>query len=186
MATAGATRLDTVLAQWHWRTRATAWADADAAELLVAFEQVTLAELPATAKRPGRPASGDRRGVTMVADLLDQGFVLLDAEPHRELVLGQIGQFWRGGSTTAVPLDGQASFVAFAEPGYAKAAFSLRAQPLDRGAMISVETRLAATDVRTHRQFNRFWLAGSWTSPAGHQQLLDTVRRRATVVVGAS
>ena len=63
---------------------------------------------------------------------------------------------------------------------YAKAAFALRAEPLDRGTMISVESRVSATDDHTRREFNRYWLVGSWASPAGHHQLLDTVRRRAS------
>ncbi len=180
MATIGSTQLAAVLPQWHWRSRATAWADAAAAEVFLAFEQVTLAELPGTAELRLHQAGGDRSGVTMLADLLDQGFVLLSEEPDRELVLGRVGQFWRAGGAAAVQVDGRRAFLAFAEPGYAKAAFALRAQPLDRGTMISVESRVAATEDHTRREFNRYWLVGSWASPAGHHQLLDTVRRRAS------
>ena len=171
--------LDELLPQWHWRLRATAWVDAPASEVFLAFEQVTLSELPGAAHVREREVKRDRTGVTMLHDLLDQGFFLLHEEPDQELVLGRVGQFWRPGASSALPVTGRRAFMAFDEAGYAKAAFSLTVTQLDRGSMAAVESRVLATDEHTHREFNRYWLVGSWANPAGRKQLLDAVRQRA-------
>lgn len=180
-----AAHLDELMARWHWRSRSTAWVDAEAAEVFLAFEQVTLGELPGAAAVRLRQAKRDRSGLTMLHDLLDQGFFLLHEEPDRELVLGRVGQFWRAGAASSMPVVGRAQFLAFDEPGYAKAAFSLQVMDLDRGSMVAVESRVTATDEHTHREFNRYWLVGSWANPAGRQQLLSAVRRRAEGVDAA-
>jgi hypothetical protein len=177
MPDAGA--LDEILPRWDWRSRNTAWIDACAADVFLAFEQVRLSELPGTAEVRRQQAKGDRTGITMLHDLLDQGFFLLAEDPDRELVLGRVGQFWRAGAAAAVPVSGRNAFLRFAEPGYAKAVIGLRTEPLDRGTMVSVESRVLATDDHTHREFNRYWLIGSWADPAGRRQLLQAVRRRA-------
>ncbi len=171
--------LDELLPQWHWRSRSTIWVNALAPEVFLAFEQVSLSELPGAAQVRQRQVRGDRSGITMLHDLLDQGFFLLHEEPDQELVLGRVGQFWRPGASTAMPVTGRRAFLSFDEPGYAKAAFSLRAQQLDDGTMVAVESRVLATDEHTHREFNRYWLVGSWANPAGRQQLLAAVRARA-------
>jgi len=179
------TELDVVMPSWHWRSRATTWVDADPACVFLAFEQTSLSELPGAAAVRRRQARGDRSGLTVLHDLLDQGFVLLGEVPDREVVLGRIGQFWQAGPTAAVGVDGRRAFLAFDEPGYAKAAFSVRVEPLGptppgHGTMAVVESRLVATDQHTRREFNRYWLVGSWANPAGRSQLLAAVRRRAT------
>ncbi|MGD9753069.1 MAG: hypothetical protein AB7W59_18915 [Acidimicrobiia bacterium] len=176
----GAPHLDELLPVWHWRSRSTAWMDAPAAEVFLAFEQVNLSELPGAAAIRQRQSKRDRSAVTMLHDLLDQGFFLLHEEPERELVLGRIGQFWRPGGPATVQVAGRRAFLEFAEPGYAKAAFSLQVLELDRGSMAAVESRVLATDEHTHREFNRYWLVDSWANPAGRQQLLHAVRERAT------
>lgn len=176
----GAAHLDELLPTWHWRSRSTAWVDAPAAEVFLAFEQVNLSELPGAAAIRQRQSKRDRTGVTMLHDLLDQGFFLLHEEPERELVLGRVGQFWRPSAATALPVSGRRAFLEFSEPGYAKAAFSLQVKDLDQGSMAAVESRVIATDDHTHREFNRYWLVGSWANPAGRQQLLGAVRQRAT------
>lgn len=173
-----AAQLDEVMPSWHWRSRMTAWVAAPPAEVFLAFEQVTLSELPLAAAVRLRQAKRDRSGVTMLHDLLDQGFSLLHEEPERELLLGRVGQFWRPAAASAVAANGRRAFMGFGEPGFAKAVFCFRVAPLDGGTMAVVETRVSATDERTHREFNRHWLVGSWANPAGRRQLVDAVRRR--------
>lgn len=172
-------QLDELMPTWHWRAQATAWLDAAPDDVFLAFEQVTLSELPFAAAARRRQAKRDRSGLTMLHDLLDQGFFLLYEEQDVELVLGRVGQFWRPPAASAVTVTGRRSFLAFDEPGYAKAAFGFRVCGLDRGTMTVVETRVSATDERTHREFNRHWLVGSWADPAGRKQLVDAVRKRA-------
>jgi hypothetical protein len=175
--------LDEVMPHWHWRTRSTAWVDAPAGEVFLAFEQVRMAELPGAAAARAGQSGQDPSGVTLISDLLAQGFFLLAEEPDRELVLGRIGQFWQAGAT--VRDGGRAWFGGFDTPGYAKAAFALRAQaetgPAGRASsLVSVESRVIATDATTRREFNRYWLVGAWANPAGRRQLLAAVRHRAT------
>lgn len=69
------------------------------------------------------------------------GFRRLAEERDRELVLAGIGQFWRpAGGLRKVTSKEQ--FLAFEEPGYAKAAFNFRITEEE----ISTETRIAGTD----------------------------------------
>jgi len=182
----GPSLLDEVMPHWHWRTRSTAWVDAPAAEVFLAFEQVRMAELPGAAAARAGQSGQDPSGVTLISDLLAQGFFLLAEEPDHELVLGRIGQFWQARAT--VRDGGRAWFGSFAEPGFAKAAFALRVQagtgPTGAtgatSSLVSVESRVIATDNATRREFNRYWLVGSWANPAGRRQLLAAVRHRAT------
>lgn len=171
--------LDELVADWQWRSRSTAWVTAAPAEVFLAFEQVTLAELPGAAEVRRRQAKGDRSGVTMLHDLLDQGFFLLHEDPESELVLGRVGHFWRPGAAAAVTVTGRRAFLAFTEPGYTKTALSLQIQPAGDGCMVAVESRVLATDEHTRREFNRYWLVGSWANPAGRKELLAAVRGRA-------
>jgi hypothetical protein len=179
----GPSLLDEVMPTWHWRTRSTAWVDAAAAEVFLAFEQVRMAELPGAAAARAGQSGQDPSGVTLISDLLAQGFFLLAEEPDHELVLGRIGQFWRARAT--VSDGGRAWFGNFAEPGFAKAAFALRVQAQTgptgtASSLVSVESRVIATDNATRREFNRYWLVGSWANPAGRRQLLAALRHRAT------
>ncbi len=170
--------LDLLLPRWHWRTSATLWVAAAPAEVFLAAEQVTLAELPGTAAHRARETRGHRTGITVVHDLLTQGFFLLHEQPDRELVLGRVGQFWRAGGAVPAHVAGRSTFQSFAEPGYAKAALSLRADPGDGGSMVRIETRLFATDDDTFAEFNRYWLIGSWANPTARRQLLHAIRAR--------
>jgi hypothetical protein len=92
--------------------------------------------------------------------LLDEvqslGWGLLAEEPGREVVVGAVTRPWEANVVfRAVPAD---QFAAFAEPGYVKIAWTLRADPLDDGAsMFRTETRAVATDAAARRKFRRYW-----------------------------
>jgi hypothetical protein len=50
-------------------------------------------------------------------------------------------------------------FAAFDTPGYVKVAFNIRVEPYGSGrALITTETRTAATDPASLRRFARYWL----------------------------
>lgn len=168
--------IDTLLPTWHWRSRSTLFVEASPAEVLAAAEQVTVDELPGVAHRV-RDAKRVTDGVTVLDELLDQGFSILHEDPAHELVLGRVGQFWRpgGGRTNVV---GREAFTAFDDAGHAKALLALTATPWRQSTLLAVESRVCATDDRTAREFNRYWLVGGWASAAGRQQLLAAVRDR--------
>ena len=170
--------LDELLGSWHWRNKATVWIDADPATVFLAAEQVRLGELPGAAVRRSTQLRVDRSGVTVLHDLLTQGFFLLHEDPDRELVLGRVGKFWRPGGATAAAVGGRKAFMDFAEPGYAKAVLGLLALPSGPGTMVVVETRIRATDLHTFQEFNRHWLVAAWAGPSARRQLLAAIKAR--------
>jgi hypothetical protein len=84
------------------------------------------------------------------------GFRILGEAPGREIVLGLIGRFWTpsGALCRFEPVD----FVAFDEPGWAKAVwnFSLEAQS-DGRTLLATETRVHCTDPKSRRRFRAYW-----------------------------
>jgi hypothetical protein len=75
------------------------------------------------------------------------GFMLLEEQPGREVVVGAIGAFWR----TKIPfVDVEPEdFVDFQGPGWAKVAWSIRVEPFGTGSVITLELRTTATDRET-------------------------------------
>lgn len=116
------------------------------------------------------------RGPVRLENLTGVGFTVLGEEPGTELVLGIVGRFWRlRGGLVRVPAT---EFVAFSEPGYAKAAWDFRVRPLPDGrSTVSTETRVRATDPAARRAFRRYWVV------VGPGSAL--VRRRALAVIRA-
>jgi hypothetical protein len=83
---------------------------------------------------------------------------LLGEQPGVELVLGQIGRPWQPTEMGSGPEVAPGEFAAFARPGYAKIALSLRVQPYGTGGTIlTLETRVALTDAASLRRFRRYW-----------------------------
>jgi hypothetical protein len=84
------------------------------------------------------------------------GWGVLADVPDREIVLGAATQPWKADVTFhAIPPD---RFAAFAEPGFVKIAWTLRADPIgDAASVFRTETRAIATDVDSRRRFRRYW-----------------------------
>lgn len=106
------------------------------------------------------------------------GFAEIGRTDH-ELVLGTIGQFWRlrprGCQRTITSPE---SFMAFAEPGFAKAAINFLATPREGGILLVTETRIAAFgDAR--RRFAMYWRLILPGSALIRRQWLAAIRRRA-------
>ncbi|MBB5120574.1 hypothetical protein AF335_11640 [Streptomyces eurocidicus] len=76
-----------------------------------------------------------------------------------ELVKGMVARFWRVRPQPAPVTPGDASaFVAFDEPGWAKAALSLSVVPDAGGTLLTFETRVHCTDSHARRAFRAYWL----------------------------
>ena len=114
---------------------------------------------------------------TILEGFLRSGFVTLADRPH-ELVVGSVGRFWRASAEVRrVSAD---AFAAFREPGYAKAAFNMHAQPSPSGGtLLTTETRIQATDDHARRSFRRYWLLIHPGSAAIRRAWLRAIRRRA-------
>jgi hypothetical protein len=83
---------------------------------------------------------------------------LLGEQPGVELVLGQIGRPWQPTEMGSGPEVAPREFAAFAGPGFAKIALSLRVQPYGTsGTILTLETRVALTDAASLRRFRRYW-----------------------------
>jgi hypothetical protein len=102
-----------------------------------------------------------RRGHGLLAQMQSLGWVVLADVPGRELVVGAVTRPWESNVTfRGVP---PADFATFAEPGYVKIAWTLRADPDGHGGSIfRTETRAAATDESARVRFRRYW---SFLSP---------------------
>ena len=92
----------------------------------------------------------------LLADVQSMGWVVLGEIPGREIVMGAATRPWEANVTfRSIGAD---RFAAFAEPGYVKIAWTLRADPIGPNASIfSTETRAVATDAAAAARFRRYW-----------------------------
>jgi hypothetical protein len=82
------------------------------------------------------------------------------AETPGEIVMGAVTKPWESNPVFR-PIPA-AEFAAFAEPGYVKIAWTLRADDADGGSTLRTETRAVATDPESRRRFRLYW---SFLSP---------------------
>jgi hypothetical protein len=92
------------------------------------------------------------------------GWRVLAEIPGREIVLGAVTQPWMPNPVfRGLPPE---EFAAFAEPGYVKIIWNLRADPIAPVQSIArTETRAVATDGQARAAFRRYWplvSAGVW------------------------
>jgi hypothetical protein len=97
----------------------------------------------------------------LLAETLSIGWGLLAEVPDREVVVGAVTRPWEPNVTfRPIPPD---EFAAFAEPGYVKIVWTLRADPVDAyRSIFRTETRVIATDAVARTKFRRYW---SFLSP---------------------
>ena len=126
---------------------------------------------------------GRRVGPEMSRPILEAyrraGFVELGGQPGVELVLGAVGRFWSlSGNQPLRTIRSRDDFMAFAEPGFAKAAMAFLVKPEGRGSSIVTETRVIGTDERATRLFRRYWFVIGWASGAIRRSWLNALRRK--------
>ena len=130
--------------------------------------------------RGGRAPDARTARLPILDAMQRQGFTLLGERPGEEGVLGIVGRFWSfDAMSTLRPIGGAGDFVAFAEPGYAKAAMDLRVLPDGDGSRVTTETRIAGTDDDATRKFKRYWLVVGTGSALIRRSWLGAIRRRA-------
>lgn len=112
-----------------------------------------------------------------LGDLNELGFVLLGEDQGTEIVYGLVGRFWQPrGGLHPVPAG---EFVSFADPGYAKAAWSFRVDLAGSGVIVSTETRVVTTDPRSRRSFRWYWRLIRPFSALIRRRMLGMIRDRA-------
>ncbi len=96
------------------------------------------------------------RSKSLVETTQALGWVVLAEVPGHELVMGAVTKPWEPNVVfRGVPSD---EFAAFAEPGYVKIVWTLRADAVGPNASIArTETRAVATDGEVRRRFRWYW-----------------------------
>jgi hypothetical protein len=113
----------------------------------------------------------DRRGLEQV------GFVVLDEQPGKHLVLGLTGKFWTpGGHIERVAAN---AFRDFASPGFAQATWGFELSGSDGAVHVTTETRTRCTDDASRRSFLRYWRFIGPFSALIRRALLRSMSRRA-------
>ena len=114
----------------------------------------------------------------VVAAALRLGWGVLTDRAGREIVLGAVTKPWEPNPVFQDLLPRE--FVTFADPGYVKIAWTLRADALEDGTSIfRTETRALATDVDARARFRRYW-ALVWPGVALiRRTMLEPVKREA-------
>ena len=84
------------------------------------------------------------------------GWVVLAERAGREVVLGAATQPWLAAPVfRSIPAD---AFMSFAEPGFVKITWTLRADPIDdTRSVFHTETRVCTTDSEARARFRNYW-----------------------------
>jgi hypothetical protein len=116
------------------------------------------------------------RSITLQT-ILDAGFVMLEEDPPRHLVMGVVGKFWRpdGGLLRITP----AEFVTFDTPGFAKGLLAFTIAERGTTSLVATETRVKGTDAAARRKFSIYWRAIGPFSGLIRRFMLDQVKRSA-------
>jgi hypothetical protein len=160
--------LDRFMPAYEVVDRHQTWVEAPAAVTFAVARTIDLFEMPVVrAIIRGRelvmgattPVGPRPRG--LLAEAQSLGWVVLAENPGRELVMGAVTRPWEANVTfRSLAPD---AFAAFAEPGYVKIAWTLRADPSGpTGSVFRTETRAIATDAAARKKFRRYW---SFLSP---------------------
>jgi hypothetical protein len=128
--------------------------DSVIARTLFKLRELALGGEPDTRTHPG----------TLLQQMQSIGWVVRAETPEREIVLGAVTKPWEAAPKfRSVAAE---EFAAFAEPGYVKIVFSLRAEPDgDERSVFLTETRAVATDAEAKAKFRRYW---SYVAPGVH------------------
>ena len=133
----------------------------------------------------GQPAEAARPPLTL-DDMVRAGFVLLGERTGQEIAFGTVVQPWKAvtDDKPAPQLDA-GRFAAFDTPGYVKVAFNIRVVPYSsERALITTETRTAATDPTSLRRFARYWLLVGPFSALIRRLMLRIVKSDAEMTSG--
>jgi hypothetical protein len=106
------------------------------------------------------------------------GFVILEHQANKEIILGLIGQFWNVKSN--IQRVNAGDFVSFVDPNYAKATwnFEIIPQPENK-VLLETETRIQCIDESARKKFGRYWFFIQPFSALIRIQMLKLIKRKA-------
>lgn len=161
--------LDRYLPEFDVRERHTRLMQADISAVQTAIRRTDLTAIPTVRAllvlraMPGRLRARLGKGAVPVpppftlADMGRAGWTPLAQNPD-ELAFGTLTQPWRVGDEAPLQVDAE-SFTALSTPGYAKIAFSIRADPDGPSrTQVTTETRVATTDPLSRKRFKAYWV----------------------------
>ena len=106
------------------------------------------------------------------------GFVVLEHQPDKEIVLGLIGQFWKthGNIQQVQPEE----FVTFNKDGYLKALWNFEIIPVSASQVkLETETRVYCTNENVRKKFGRYWFFVKPFSGLIRTEMLKIIKRKA-------
>lgn len=106
------------------------------------------------------PVGGAGPPTLRISDLTGPayGWSVLGEQPGTELVLGTVARPWRLSAPPAAQPATPKEFADFSAPGHVKIVLAVSAVPQGlAAAVLTVETRVAATDPTSARRFRRYW-----------------------------
>lgn len=178
----GATLLDDVLPRFEFGHHHAVLVKAPPLAVAAAAERYDLTRDGSTVARLLFRLRGLRPcGGTLRESLAAERFTVLVEDPGTEIVFGIAGRFWAlNERASLVAMPDAAAFVAFDRPGFAKAAMSIRFDPLvDGGTRLGTETRVRCTDAAARRRFAAYWaVVGPFSAWIRHD-LLRAIAARA-------
>ena len=185
-----ASLLDELLPRFDVRIVQKTWVAAPPEAVFAAVKQVRaldvrlLAPLEALRSLPGRLSRRNTFKPASSLPLLEHfadGVIALGEREGAEIVAGAIGRFWQlFGNEPAPKLTTRKQFLAFTDPGYAKAAVSFVVLRDRAGSVVTTETRVLATSPDARRSFLRYWRMIRLGSVLIRRSWLAAIRRRAT------
>jgi hypothetical protein len=91
----------------------------------------------------------------LIEQMRSIGWVILSETPDHEIVMGAVTRPWEAAPAfRSIPA---AEFRDFAEPGYVKIAWTLRAEPVGDRSIFHTDTRVGTTDRDSRERFRRYW-----------------------------
>lgn len=175
-STAGAVDLDQWLAEPAVRTYHRRAAASDCGALWAAAGSVTIGESGLLGGLIRWRIPGTRRDQTYVQMFTHHPFVLLARGEHH-LVAGLCGRIWTARPALAA-LDGPADFLAWRVPGTVRVVFAQWVAPVDPGAELVSEVRVAPVDRSAQWRLRGLWpLIARFQGLIGSEPLGLAVRR---------
>jgi hypothetical protein len=106
------------------------------------------------------------------------GFVVLEHQTNKEIILGLVGQFWdiKGNIQRINPRE----FVQFNDQNYAKATWNFEiTQQSANQVLLETETRIQCMDKKTRKKFRHYWFFIQPFSALIRIQMLKLIKRKA-------
>ncbi|MBN1305788.1 MAG: hypothetical protein JXA13_15225 [Anaerolineales bacterium] len=136
-------------------------------------------ELPA--RLAGKDIPPGQSGRPMLESMFEEGFILLEETPGKEIVFGLIGEFWKPDYGIGPQINSPQEFLVCSDPTFAKVAANLSVSETGAGkaALCTTETRIHTADPATRRKFAAYWRIISIGSSLIRILWLRAIKRRA-------